>query len=286
MANPLSQFFKWSALGSTIVIIAVILVIMDGFVRVPPGHVAVIYDLGQGVLEEERPEGLSIKIPFWQKAYLMDVRTQAYTMSIAPGEGEIYNDDSIQCKSKDGQDVFIDATILYHINPAEANVILKTLGSQREYKEKIVRPKARTVIREVVAQYKALDLVSEKRAEVAQLFTSNLKEDYESNNIVLEEVALRNVSYSVEFSKTIEEKQIAEQKVITAQYKKQEAEQLKEKKIIEAQADAEAIRLKGETLRATPEVIKFEFVQKMAPNIKWGLLPQGMTPILDFGEMF
>ena len=278
--------FKKFSCGMLVVVIVVVMIINDGFVRVPPGHVAVIYSLGKGVLEAERPEGLSMKIPFWQKAYLMDVRTQAYTMSIAQGEGEIYNDDSIQCKSVDGQDVFIDATILYHINPDEANIIIQTLGSEREYKQKIVRPKARTIIREVIAKYKALDLVSEKRAEVSQLLTDNLKVAYESNNIILEEVALRNVSYSAEFSKAIEEKQIAEQKVITAQYKKQEAEQVKEKKIIEAQADAEAIRLKGESLRANPSVIQFEFVQKMADDIKWGILPDGVTPIMDFGEMF
>ena len=59
---------------------------------------------------------------------------------------------------------------------------------------------------------------------------------------------------------------------------------MKEKKIIEAEADAEAIRLKGASLRNNPEVIQFEFVQKMSPDINWGIIPDNILPLLNIGR--
>jgi hypothetical protein len=51
------------------------------------------------------------------------------------------------------------------------------------------------------------------------------------------------------------------------------------------EGDAEAIRLRGETLRANPQVIQYQFVEKMAPNIKWGVLPSGSIPLLDLSQL-
>lgn len=272
---------KKKVIAGIIVVIIVVLIIADGLVSVPAGHVGVVFDQGRGVLTDEFDEGIHIKIPFWQKVYIMDVRTQEYTMSAMEGEGAYYSDDSIEARSKDGQIVYIDATILYHIDGANANVILQTLGTDKEYKQKIVRPKAREVIREVVAKYNAVDLVSEVRVDVVKNMNVLLTESYESHKITLEEVVLRNVTFSQEFAAAIEQKQVAFQKIKTAEYQKQEAEQLKEKKIIEAEADAEAIRLKGETLRTNPQVIQYEFVQKISPSINWGILPDDVMPLLN-----
>ena len=77
---------------------------------------------------------------------------------------------------------------------------------------------------------------------------------------------------------------MAEQRIQKAEYQRLEAEKLKEKKIIEAQADAEAIRLKGISLRNYPQVIEFEFVQKMADDINWGVLPDSILPMLNLGS--
>ena len=86
------------------------------FISVPPGHVACIYDRGYGVLKKVWGPGLHLKIPFWQSVTVMDARTQEYTMSIATEEGQIKGDDSIESRTKDGQVVWIDATVLFHID--------------------------------------------------------------------------------------------------------------------------------------------------------------------------
>jgi len=273
--------FKFKLIVPAIVVLIIVFIIMDGLVRVPAGHVGVIFDLGRGVLENELDEGIHLKIPFWQQATIMDARTQEYTMSIAHGEGEKESDDSIESRSKDGQVIWVDATILYHIDKTEADDIKRSLGSEAEYKTKIIRPRAREVIREVVARYNALDLVSEKRAEVVGEMNKGLEIAYGKHNLLLEEVVLRNITYSVDFANAIEQKEVARQLIKTAEYQKEQATELKEKKIIEAEAEAEAIRLKGEALRSNPEVIQLEFVNKLGPAVQWGILPSGATPLFN-----
>lgn len=271
--------------ASVFVIIAIVLIVLDGFVLIQAGDVGVIFDRGRGVLPEPLDAGIHLKIPFWQTVTHYNIRTQAYTMSSVQSASDYNADESVQARSRDGQEVTMDATVLFHVAAADAPVIKQTLGTEDDYYDVVIKPKSRSILREIVARFDALDLVSEKRAEIVTQMNQALTASLADNKLTLDEVVLRDVNFSAEFSQAIEEKQIAFQKIKTAEYQKEEAEQLKEKKIIEAQAEAESIKLKGEMLKANPGVIQFEFVQKMAPEIKWGILPSDSVPLLDLKSL-
>ncbi|MBU0706404.1 prohibitin family protein [Patescibacteria group bacterium] len=269
--------------GITFIIglIVVVLIILDGLVSVPPGHVGIIYDRGRGVLADELPEGLHLKIPFWQVSYLTDVRTQEYTMSVAAGEGAVYSDDSMTAPTSDGQTVWVDATVLFHVDRTMAAELFQEVGP--DYVQKIVRPIARSQIRSQIAKYTAIDVYAKKRDDAEKQIDARIKELYAEKDIVLEKLLLRHIAFSDQYALAIEEKQVAEQRIQKAEYQKLEAAELKQKIIIEAEAEAEAIKLKGEMLRANPQVIQFEFVQKMSPNITWGIMPDNVLPLLNLG---
>lgn len=273
---------KGKSMFSFLIVFIVFMIVLDGLVSVPPGHVGIIFDRGRGVLEKELPEGLHLKIPFWQVSYLMDGRTQEYTMSVSPGEGAVYSDDSMTAPTSDGQTVKVDATVLFHIDRDNASILFKEVGP--DYIQKIVRTIARSQIRAVIANYSAIDVYALKREEAEQKINDVITDLFADKNIVLERVLLRHIAFSQEYATAIEDKQVAQQRIQKAEFQRQEAEKLKEKKIIEAQADAEAIRLKGESLQRNPEVIQFEFVQKMADDINWGVLPDNIVPLLDLGN--
>ncbi len=281
------QFPQFSLKGKNLItiIIAVIafIIILDGLVSVPPGHVGIIYDRGRGVLtEKELPEGLHLKIPFWQVSYLTDIRTQEYTMSVAPGEGAVYSDDSMTAPTSDGQTVAVDATVLFHVDRTKAADLFQTVGP--DYIQKIVRTVSRSQIRAVIANYSAIDVYAKKREEAEDKINEVIKDLFAKKDIILERVLLRHIAFSAQYASAIEEKQVAEQKIQKAEFQRQEAEKLKEKKIIEAEADAKAIELKGQTLKKYPQVIQFEFVQKMAEDINWGIMPDSIVPLLNVGQ--
>lgn len=279
------NFFTPKRLIAFIVAFIVAMIIIDGFVMVPAGQVAVLLDRGRGVLEKPLPTGLHLKIPFWQVATKMDTRLQTYTMSIAPMESShaIQNAegaDVIEALTKDGQKVNVDVTVQFYLEPQNAPFIYKTVGL--DYIDKIVRPAARSTVRNAITGFNSKELFQiEARQKAQDLMVKEMKSNLTRKKIMLDDVLLRNIQFSEIYLQAIEEKQVAEQKIQKAEFEKQEAVIQKDKKIIEAQAEAESIRLKGESLRQNPSVIQFEMVQKLSPNIKWGVLPDGVLPMLD-----
>jgi regulator of protease activity HflC (stomatin/prohibitin superfamily) len=282
----MKSLFGFRNISILIGILIVFVIILDGLVSVPAGHAAVIYDRGRGVLADALPEGLHLKIPFWQVSTIMDTRLRVSTMSIAPAEGNIYGDDSIEALTRDGQKVSVDITVQYHITAKNAPRIFQTKGDDSEYPAKIIRPGARSVIRDVITGYDSTKLFTlETRLEATKAMEDQLKALYETNLITLDKLLLRNIQFSEQYLSSIEEKQIAQQRIQKAEYQRQEAEKLKEKKIIEAEAESEAVRLKGVMLQKYPNVIQFEFVQRMADDIQWGFLPSNSVPLLDLKNL-
>lgn len=265
-------------------VIAIIFIFLDGFVMIPAGRVGVILDRGRGVLENTLDTGLHLKIPFWQKVTILNTQLQSYTMSGTHSEGDQYGDDSIEALTKDGQKVQVDLTVQFRLGKDSAPVVYEEVGL--DYVSKIVRPAARSIIRNVVTAYNSKELFNnESRIEAQGFMKEQMTENLKNNNLVLGDVLLRNVRFSAIYLQAIEEKQVAEQQIQKAEFEKEEAAIIKEKKIIEAEAEAESIKLKGDALRANPSVIQFNMVEKLSPNISWGVLPDGVMPLLDINDL-
>lgn len=297
-SNNFSQF-KMSDLKPKYIIIAIaailtLFIILDGLVSVPPGHVAVIYDRGRGVLPNELKEGLHLKVPFWQKSQLFMVKKQVFTMA---GEFRgILDEDAVRARSKDGQDVTIDTSITYVLEGKNAPKVYQEFITENTYRQTIVNPAARSVVYDAASKFNALDLVSEKRDDFRDLIIKDLSKIYDDNRIKLAEVFIRNVTFSTEFAKEIEDKQIQEQRKQTEKNRKEAAREIAERVAIEAKGQADAIRelalgeadsirAKGDALKSNQEVIQLEFINKMAPQISWGILPDGALPLIDIRNM-
>lgn len=131
----------------------VFLLFKSTLIFIPAGHVGVVYDRGRGVLPNPMREGLNFALPFWQFVTLYDTRLQEYTMSVAPDEGARKKDDSLDAPTSDGQQVKVDATVIFRIDPAKAPEIHRTIGV--DYIEKLIRPFSRSQIRMVISRYVA-----------------------------------------------------------------------------------------------------------------------------------
>jgi len=106
-------------------LLVTVVLLKSTFVFVPAGRVGVVYDRGVGVKPYHLKEGLNLTIPFWQSVTLFDTRLREYTMSIAPDEGALRKDDSLDAPTADGQQVRVDATVLFRIEGDKAPIIYK-----------------------------------------------------------------------------------------------------------------------------------------------------------------
>ncbi len=212
---------------------------------VPPGSVGVQILFGRVLTKATLYEGLNIVNPFVD-LHIMSIRTQAYTMSIAYEEGQVKGDDAITALTKDGLEVKMDLTIWYHLNPEEASIVFQKIGA--DYVEKIVRPAARTAIRNTTSRYQAIEIYAEKREELEKEIEKQLSEDYNKRGIILEKVLLRNISLPAKVKNAIEAKLEAEQEAQKMEFVLLKEKKEAERKKIEASGISEAQQIIAQSL--------------------------------------
>ncbi len=253
----------------------------------------------QGYRPEALGPGLHWIIP-GETVKRYTISKQTYTMSIAVNEGDIYGDDSITARTLDGQEIFVDASVIFSVDPTR--IIDLHITWQDRYMDELVRPQARGIIRDVVSQYGVEEVVSTKRTELTSAITTALQTKLAENNLILVDFVLRNITFSQAYSDSVEQKQIAEQLALqaelTVEQKRQEAEQARqeaqgladavviaaegaaEARIIEAQAEAQALQLIADVLRDNPDLLQYQYITKLAPDVKVILMPTGAQFIL------
>jgi prohibitin 2 len=232
---------------------------------VQAGQRAVLFSLSGGTLQRQLGEGTHLIVPFLQRPVFYDVRTQTYTMSGVSWEGEIKGDDALQVLTSDGQKVSIEVSIRFHPDRDKIYRLHQRLGS--DYVNKIIRPTVRSQTRVVIAAHPVTDVYSAKREQIAREIETRLRTDLARNDIVLDEMLLRNVQFSPAFAGAIEQKQIAQQNAQRMQYVLEKAQKEKQQKILEAQGDARAIELKGAAIAQNSRVVQYEYARKIAPNV-------------------
>lgn len=204
-----------------------------------------VYSLFGRVRDQELRSGFHLVIPL-AKVTRMSIRTEEYTMSIVQGEGQRFGSDVITALTKEGLNVDLDMTVLYRLQEEKASEVYRELGL--EYDEKIIRPKIRTAIRNIIAQYEAKDIYSEKREEAAGKILEQLGATLDERGITVENVLLRNVKLPPNLANAIQEKLQAEQEAQKYDFVLQKEAKEKERKIIEAEGRRDAQRIINESL--------------------------------------
>ena len=247
----------------------------------------------KGYRETTLTPGLHWIIPFVESVQKYSIARQTYTMSSTTSEGSVQGDDSIQARTKDGQQVFIDASVIYAADPAQ--LIQLHINWQNRYEENVVRPVARAAIRNAVSQFGVEELVSTRRGELEQAIRTEIETKLKANNIIMSDFLMRNIRFSDEYAAAVEQKQVAEQQAQQAKFvvesKKQEAEQARqiaqgqadaaviaaqgaaEARLIEAEAEARALQLLADALKNNPELLQYQYILKLSPGVQTIFIP-------------
>lgn len=262
------------------IVIFVLIFLFKIYIVIDPGEKAVIFNKATGSLRVTPNEGFYFLVPLIEEPTVYDMKARTYTMSIAQLEGEVKGDDSLQALTADGQTVLLDISVRYHPDPENLDKLHRRIGV--DFVNKIIRPQVRSTVRMIVAEYPVLDVYSGKRTLIQAEMETKLRASFVRNYITLEEALLRNVQFSREFQQAIENKQIAQQEAQRMKYVLERQELEKKRKIIEAEGEAESLRLKGRALAENPALIQYEYVKLLAPNIQAIVADQ--SAIFNFSE--
>jgi len=249
-----SQQRPVKGLVTTLLIVLLLALILNtvsaGLVFIQPEERAVVISAlaPKGYREEALQPGLRWVIPYAETVEIYNISKQTYTMSIASSEGQIIGDDSISARTSDGQEIFIDASVIFSIDPDE--VVDLHITWQKRFTDDLVRPRSRGVIRDAVSQFRVDEVYSTKRLEMATRMETDMTNALAENGLLLSDFVLRNITFSPEYAASVEQKQIAEQlaqqAAFVVQQREQEAEQAR--KTAQGQADAAVIESEGRAL--------------------------------------
>lgn len=222
-------------------IIIAFIAIMSSFSIIETGERGVVLRLGE--YKYTMNEGLNFKAPFIDSVYKMQIRDRSYNSHV-------------EVSSKDMQTIKISSSLVYSLDSQKVGDIYRRYGNNIE--STIIKPTVAEVINATIAQYPIEEFVS-KRDEISKRIMGTIQTRLSDIGIDIKSFLITNHDFSDDYNKAIEQKKIAEQAAITAEYNKQKA-----------QLDSEANKYRNEGLS------KYVLMEKFLD--KWdGHMPKVLT---------
>lgn len=212
----------------------------NSFYTVQGGHRAIVFNRLVGMKNTVYGEGLNFNVPWLERPVIYDIRTRPVNLQTLTG-------------SKDLQMVTIAIRVLHKPQPNQLVWMYRTLG--QNYDERVLPSIMNECAKAVVARYNANELLT-KREAVSKEISNDLKERASKFYILLEDVAITHLSFSPEYARAVEAKQVAQQDAERAKYIVLGAQQEKKTIITKARGEAESAELIGTAVRRNPGFMK------------------------------
>lgn len=274
-------------------------IVGQGIVFVEPTETAVVINTLSGDVGTPLTGGTHVVLPIVQRvAAQYPVTQQEYTMSATANEGSQSGDDSVEARTKDGQTVRFDITIIYRIPAATAGGLYQRWN--QNYLNGFIRPTTRSIVRDVVSKYTAEQIYGEARAQMSDDIKNAAMPRFQAENLELSDMLIRTINFSATFTEAIENKVVAAQELerakVVAETARTEAEGRANAAIasaegqaqsieINAKAQAEALRLVSEQLAANPNLIQYLYVENLSDNVQLVLLPSNSPFLFDLNSL-
>ncbi|HPI38308.1 MAG TPA: prohibitin family protein [Ignavibacteriaceae bacterium] len=204
------------------VVVAGAISLLQCWTVIPAGHVGVVDFFGM-VSDNTLKSGVNFVNPM-ANVVKFSIKTQEIK-------------ELMTVPSQEGLSVQLEISLLYHLNPENANKIYKTVGEN--YAEVLITPQFRSAVRGVTAKFEAKALYTSGREVLAKEIESELRKLIEKRGIAIENTPLRQIVLPQGLTNAIEEKLKAEQESQRMQFVLLKEKQEADRKRIEAQGIAD-----------------------------------------------
>merc|ERR1712156_99234 len=185
--------------------------------------------------------------------------------------------------TKDLQTVSISLRILFRPVVEMLPNVYQKLGL--DYDERVLPSITNEILKSVVAQYDADQLLT-MRERVSEQIKEQLTERAQDFHIILEDVAITQLSYSKEFARAVEQKQVQQQLAERSKFVVMKTEQQKRSAVIRAQGESEAAKLFSDAIEESGagliDIRRIEAAKEIAETLCHG---QNITYLPGQGNM-
>ncbi|NNE28960.1 MAG: prohibitin family protein, partial [Saprospiraceae bacterium] len=179
-------------------------------------------------------QGFHVIAP-WNKMFVYDIR-------VAEDEQQM------DVLSKNGLEITIEMSYRYKPKPDQIGYLHQEVGS--DYLNRILVPEIRSATREVIGKYLPEELYSTKRDAIQDEIFNQTMKSIDTKHLLIDAVLIREVRLPEKLTQAIERKLEEEQGSLQMQYRLTKERQEAERKIIEAEAKAQANRILNQSLTA------------------------------------
>ncbi|QSJ20029.1 prohibitin family protein [Nostoc sp. UHCC 0702] len=229
------QLVNWQTTVLGIVLAVIVLLSLNSFIVINPGQAGVISILGKA-RNGAFLEGFHLKPPFISVIDVYDLTVQKFEV---PAESS----------TKDLQNLSARFAINFRLDPIKVVEVRRKQGTLENIVSKIIAPQTQEAFK-IAAARRTVEEAITKRSELKEDFDNALGDRLDKYGIIVLDTSVVDLTFSPEFARAVEEKQIAEQRAQRAVYVAREAEQEAQAEINRAKGKAEAQRLLAETLKA------------------------------------
>ena len=211
---------------------------------VPPGHRGISVTLGT-VDQRMRGEGFTLKKPFVE--HIIDFPIRQATVE---GRASAF--------SSDLQTVEVAFKTLLRV--PENKVVTLYQQFQGDPYISLVEPRIQEELKQTTSLYRAEELI--KSREKIKLEVLEKVKRAVGDLVFVTDMAITNFDFTDELERAIEQKTIREQEALAKSFELDKAKKEAEITIVNAEAEARSVKIKGEALRNSPDVIALEMVKK------------------------
>lgn len=230
-----------------------------GFTEVGAGQVGIITNFGR-IEEGTLGPGLNWRLPVVTSVTIMDTRVQTYQFT------------NIGSFTLENQPAALTGVVNYHIEPDGASDLYQSVGVN--YAARILEPQAETELKQDARRFR-VDEITSKRSDLARIAQEALAADVARYHVVIDGIYIADISLSEDYLQSVEQKQIAQQNVekakADADARRAQAQGEADAQVTLANGQAEANDLVNASL--TQQLIQWQTVQKLAPNVSVMLIP-------------
>jgi prohibitin 1 len=204
------------------------------FITIDAGHKGVLFKRFAGGLDKENTYGQGFRVVMpWNTMFIYDVRLQ-----------EAY--EVMEVLSRNGLTIKVDLS--YRYRPVQERIGFLHDNVGIDYHRRIIIPELRSATREVIGKYNPEELYSTMRETIQTEIFERTRESSRVNDIIIDAVLIREVELPKSLQDAIETKLREEQAALEYEFRLERERLEAERRIIEANALAEANRLVSASL--------------------------------------